>query len=88
MGDNRRILVKGIGSIPFVTTSCEEKLITSVLYVPYLCKNLLSVSQMAKHKMSVLFENETVVVRSKDTGNSVSQGAEEHGLDRLCPLLV
>ena len=61
---------------------------TDVLYVPDLCKNLLFVSQMAKHKMSVLFENETVVVRSKDTGNSVSQGAEEHGLDRLCPLLV
>ena len=43
---------------------------------------------MAKHKMSVLFEDGKVVVRSKDTSDLVAQGVEEHGLYRLSALLV
>ena len=61
VGDNRTCLVKGVGSIPFVTTSGKEKVISTILYVLGLCKNLMSVSQMAKYKI-VLFEDKKVVV--------------------------
>ena len=44
VGDNCTVLVKGIGSIPFVTAGGKEKLIIGVLYVPNLCKNLLSIN--------------------------------------------
>lgn len=34
VGDNRSCPVKGVGNIPFVTSSREEKVIYGVLYVP------------------------------------------------------
>ena len=80
--DNCTVPVKSIASIMFAIAGGTEKLITCVLYVPYLCKNLLSISQMAKHKMSALSEDGTKVVRSKDIGNLVAKGAEEYGLYR------
>ena len=63
-------------------------MIFGVLYVPVLCENLMSVSRMAKHRMSVLFEDKKVVVRSKDMGNLVAQGTKKQGLYRLSVLLV
>lgn len=88
VGDNRSCPVKGVGSIPFITSSGEEKVISGVLYVPDLCKNLLSVSQMNKHKMAVLFDNREVIIKSKETGQVVAKGIEENGLYRLSALLV
>ena len=51
VGDNQTRLVKDVGSIPFITIGSDEKVISRVLYVPSLCKNLMSVSQMAKNRM-------------------------------------
>ena len=51
VGDNWTCPVKDIGSIPFVTSGGDEKVISNVLYVLDLCKNLLSGTQMVKHKM-------------------------------------
>ena len=46
------------------------------------------VSQMAKYKMSILFEDKKVVVRFKDISNLVAQVTEEQGLYRLSAMLV
>lgn len=72
IGDNRMCPVKGNGSIPFITARGKETVIAKVLYVPNLCKNLLYVSQMVKHRMSILFEDGKMEVHSKDTGNLVA----------------
>ena len=77
IGDNRTCSMKGIGSIPFVTTRGKETVIFEVLYVPSLCKNLLSVSQIVKHRMTILFEDGVVEVRSMDTGDLVVEGTKE-----------
>ena len=88
VGDNRTCPIKGIGSIPFIMMARDEKVISCVLYVPDLCKNLLSVSQMDKHKMSVLFDNREVIVRSKVTRQVVAKGVEDNALYRLQAMLV
>ena len=78
--DNRTCPIEGIGSIPFITTVGDEKVIFGVLYVPDLCKNLLFVSQMDKRMMLVLFDNGEVIVWSKVTGQVVAKGVEDNGL--------
>ena len=52
--------------------------IFGVLYVLGLCKNLLSVSEIVKHRMTILFEDGVVEVHSRDTGDLVAEGIEEH----------
>ena len=63
-------------------------MISRVLYVPNLCKNLLSVIQIMKHRMTILFEDGVMEVRSRDTGDLITQGTEKAGLHQLCALMV
>ena len=59
-------------------------MISRLLYVPDLCKNLLSVNQMVKHRMTILFEDAMVEIHSWDTGDLLARGIEEAVLYRLC----
>ena len=43
---------------------------------------------MVKHRISILFEDGHVIVQSKDTGDLVAQGKEEHRLYYLSALVV
>lgn len=75
VGDDWTCHVKDVGSVPFIITTGSEE-------------NLLPVSQMVKHKMSVFLKYGKVTVSFKDTCDLVAQGKEEHGLYRLSTLLV
>ena len=69
--DNGKCSTKGIGSITLVTTG-GEMVISDVLYVPSLCKNLLSVRQLVTHRVTILLEDGMVVVCSSDIGNLIA----------------
>jgi len=84
LGDNSKCAVKGKGAIPITTTEGSTRALENVLYIPNLCKNLLSVSAMTKQKMKVEFDESEVLIKDKTQGNKViARGEEKNGLYRI-----
>lgn len=72
LGDDKEIQIEGIGTIA-VSINGKEKMVQNVFYAPSLAHNLLSVGQLVEYGYSVLFENNTCVVKKK-TGAILLQG--------------
>ena len=62
VGDGKRIVVKGKGTIA-IPTCHGTKLITDVLYVPNIDQNLLSVGQLVEKLYKVLFKNNYCLIK-------------------------
>jgi len=84
LGDNSKCAVKGKGAIPIQTAEGSTRALQNVLYIPNLCKNLLSVSAMTKQKMKVEFDEAEVLIKDKTQGDKViARGVERNGLYRI-----
>jgi hypothetical protein len=84
LGDNSTCAVKGKGAIPVKTAEGSLRALDNVLYIPSLCKNLLSVSALTKQKLKVIFDEKEVVILDKAKGDKVvARGVERNGLYQI-----
>eukprot|EP00249_Psilotum_nudum_P025147 c29390_g1_i1 orf=407-4477(+) len=82
IGDSSSCEIRGKGDV-VVTSQGSQKILPDVLFVPKLCKNLLSISALAKNNMEIIFDNDGVRVKDKETSKIVGKGVHENGLFRM-----
>jgi hypothetical protein len=87
IADNRRLWVRGIGNIlvdSFINGEIVQETLKNVLYVPGLCKNLLSISQLMDLDIAVIFIRRTCkMISHGGKGRLIFTGCREFSLWRL-----
>lgn len=71
LGDDKKVKIKGKGTIIVKTKSSIERYIDDVYYIPGLGHNLLSVRQLVDRDFSVLFDNGACEIKKKSSGMSL-----------------
>lgn len=84
IGDNSRIPIQSEGSLEFLSEGKGGYLSSRVYHVPKLGFHLMSVSELCKLGMRVVFDEYTVSIEDKATGKEVRGGSVENGVFELC----
>ncbi|MCO5572900.1 hypothetical protein L7F22_026661 [Adiantum nelumboides] len=69
--NNASYPIKGVGKILITILDGSDLYLPDVLYVPWIKKNLLSVSSLAKNGLRVIFEDDGCIVRDRENGYSL-----------------
>lgn len=67
LGNDKEILVEGVGTVCIHSKSGEQKILQGVQFVPGLAHNLLSVGQLLSKGYSVMFNQESCVITDNHT---------------------
>jgi len=65
LGDNKKIQVKGRGTLSINTSKGNTKILQDVMLVPSLSRNLLSIRQLMTSGYSFLFDDGHCVIRDE-----------------------
>ncbi|KAJ0080658.1 hypothetical protein Patl1_12136 [Pistacia atlantica] len=71
LGDNKQIQVTGKGTIS-ITSHGKVKLLASVLFVPSLTHNLLSIGQLMISGYCIVFDDGSCVIKDKKSGQIIA----------------
>ena len=83
IGDNSTIPIHSEGSLELLLDGKGGYLSSRVFYVPHLGFHLMSVSEICKLGMRVIFDEYTVSIQDKATGKEVKGGSVENGVYKL-----
>ena len=83
IGDNSTIPIHSEGSLELLLDGKGGYLSSRVFYVPQLGFHLMSVSEVCKLGMRVIFDEYTVSIQDKATGKEVRGGSVENGVYKL-----
>ena len=83
IGDNSTIPIHSEGSLEVLSDGKGGYLSSRVYYVPKLGYHLMSVSELCKLGMRVIFDEYTVSIQDKATGKEVRGGSVENGVYKL-----
>ena len=78
MGNSATSEIKGKGKVVLKMTSGNELTLTNVLYVPEICKNLVSGSLLNIHGFQLVFESDKFVLSK--SGMYVRKGYMSDGM--------
>lgn len=71
LGNDKEMLVHGVGTMRIETQSSEQKQLQGVPFVPGLAHNLLSVGQLLSKGYSVMFTNDSCIITENQTKHEV-----------------
>ena len=81
VGNGSSLHIKQIGSVLLATTAHEPLLLSHVLYVPQITKNLLSVSKLlADNNVTIDFLENCCFVKARSLGTMLLRGIVKEGL--------
>ncbi|KAK9184805.1 hypothetical protein WN943_025156 [Citrus x changshan-huyou] len=84
VGDGNALAITHIGSVVLNTSNSQSLFLNHVLHVPFITKNLLSISKLlADNPVTVEFLGDFCFIKARNTGKILLEGVAKGGLYRV-----